>query len=376
MIIKPERALLEKLQSFTDGSFLLISSDNRTLASTGTLRIPKVRLLDLEEGPYQLQIREKTYQAFLFRNVFVAIIPNQSHFGLLENIAYLLSLIQAKQITAIQQESIQREAFLSEWFANSFDKLSFKHQLNTMGFDETASFTVAVVKLVMIDSLPRTEVSKLLEAVQLTALQFFESLSLTSLASVRPKYQMVIDDSGYNPHCIFVFSGANAEAQLEPLYQSLLSIKSDTSSNYRLQLGFSQESYDYSSASLKNLYLQAEQAALQAQKEAIQFQRPEPLKWLLSEQSPDKLQTLQDAILKPIQEADKSGKLFETLIAYLEEPTKLDYLAKKLDVHINTLRYRLKKIETLTCKSLTHPKHLAEFYLVAEIIKLNESRAS
>lgn len=386
-IHKPERALLDTLHVITDGSFLLLSSDNQTLASSGNLRIPKTRLQELAEGYYPLQIQNETHDTILIHigsdtspnhSIFVAVLKSPEHIGLVENSGFMLGLLQDKHYTELQQRNIQREAFLSEWFANSFDSLSFKHQLNTMGFDETASFTVAVAKLVVTtNNLNRQDLSTLLETVQLTAMQFFETMGLTALSSVRPKYQISVEETtyntSYNPHCIFVFSGANSAAQLEPLNQTLLNLQSG---NYRLQLGFSQESHDYSSTSLKSHYQQAQQAALQAQDSPQQFQRPEPLKWLISEQSPDKLQTLLDTILKPIQEADKSGKLFDTLLAFLDEPAKLEDLAKKLDIHINTLRYRLKKIETLTGKSLTHPKHLAEFYVVAEINNLPESQMS
>ncbi len=380
---KPERSLLDQLHSLTNGSFLLLASDNRTLAQSGPLRIPKDRLLDLNEGSYRLQIRDQQQTAYLFHissdnfkhDVFVAVIQNPNQLGFIGNAAALLSIIQEKQFADIQLKSIQREAFLSEWFADSFDKLSFHHQLSSMGFDISASYAVAVVLLVNTTAKvthSREDASQLLESVQLAALNFFDTISLTTLSSIRPKYQSFSEDSRYIPHCIFVFSGASATAQLKPLFQALTSAQKDDKSGYKLQLGISQESAIYSASELKKLYQQAQQAAQQAKQVPQQFYRPEPLHWLLSEQSDDKLQAITDALLEPIRNSDKSGKLFDTLLAYLDKPNNLDQLADSLDIHINTLRYRLKKIETLTGKSLNHPKSLAEFYMLAEIMKLSE----
>lgn len=56
-------------------------------------------------------------------------------------------------------------------------------------------------------------------------------------------------------------------------------------------------------------------------------------------------QTLVDKIYKPL--ADNSADLLETLVAYLDSGRSLEATSKKLFVHANTVRYRLKKISEL-----------------------------
>jgi DNA-binding PucR family transcriptional regulator len=56
-------------------------------------------------------------------------------------------------------------------------------------------------------------------------------------------------------------------------------------------------------------------------------------------------QTLVDKIYKPL--AENSAELLDTLTAYLESGRSLEATAKKLFVHANTVRYRLKRISEI-----------------------------
>ncbi|MGM9322402.1 helix-turn-helix domain-containing protein, partial [Deinococcus aquaticus] len=60
---------------------------------------------------------------------------------------------------------------------------------------------------------------------------------------------------------------------------------------------------------------------------------------------------------------DPDGKLADTLRAYLTYRGSLGDLAGTLNVHVNTLRYRLRRAEDLLGGSLTEPAFIARLYL-------------
>jgi purine catabolism regulator len=64
--------------------------------------------------------------------------------------------------------------------------------------------------------------------------------------------------------------------------------------------------------------------------------------------SGDDLVHFSESILQPLSDADDDGSLLATLRAYLAERGRNKDTAERLTVHISTLKYRLRRIETLT----------------------------
>jgi len=100
------------------------------------------------------------------------------------------------------------------------------------------------------------------------------------------------------------------------------------------------------------------------------FSNLDPIYWTLQQQPKANLEALRDQLIGKVKKADKSGKLWRTLQAYLQHPNDLNTLAKNLDIHVNTLRYRLNKIEDLIDKPLAKPETLAQLYLAEQIDRL------
>jgi hypothetical protein len=98
------------------------------------------------------------------------------------------------------------------------------------------------------------------------------------------------------------------------------------------------------------------------------FDDVDPIDLLLSRQQPG-LEPLQRRILAPLLEADPHGKLLATLTAYLAAPNDLNALAAQLGLHVNTFRYRLKRIEELVGAPLSSPKNLARLWLATRRVE-------
>ena len=94
---------------------------------------------------------------------------------------------------------------------------------------------------------------------------------------------------------------------------------------------------------------------------------------MLQQQAPANLRALRDRLLGPLRNADASGKLWHTLQRYLRSPSDLGRLADDLHIHVNTLRYRLGRIEQLLGRPLASPETLAQLYLAEQIDALLES---
>lgn len=89
---------------------------------------------------------------------------------------------------------------------------------------------------------------------------------------------------------------------------------------------------------------------------------PDVVAELLGRQPPEQLRALRETVLGGLTAGDPHGKLRATLEAYLRG-RDLAGLAEELGVHVNTLRYRLKRVEELLGASLTDPETLAKLWL-------------
>ncbi|GAA0516597.1 PucR family transcriptional regulator [Deinococcus depolymerans] len=93
---------------------------------------------------------------------------------------------------------------------------------------------------------------------------------------------------------------------------------------------------------------------------AATFTQTDPLRPLLN--SPERAAHAADWQAR-LHAGDPEGKLADTLRAYLTHRGSLNDLARSLNVHVNTLRYRLRRAEELLGGALTEPAFVARLYL-------------
>ena len=86
---------------------------------------------------------------------------------------------------------------------------------------------------------------------------------------------------------------------------------------------------------------------------------------LLSLQDDDALRLFCDSILAPIEQSEGAygGELMRSLEAFIEENGQWERAAKRLYCHRHTLRYRMRRVEELTGRSLANARDRIEFWL-------------
>jgi DNA-binding PucR family transcriptional regulator len=82
------------------------------------------------------------------------------------------------------------------------------------------------------------------------------------------------------------------------------------------------------------------------------------------------------AILGPVLAlpAPERDVLLDTLRMWFAEQGATSVAAGKLHVHRNTVRYRLRRLEELTGRSLSQPTGSAELHLALEAVRIHPSR--
>jgi purine catabolism regulator len=86
---------------------------------------------------------------------------------------------------------------------------------------------------------------------------------------------------------------------------------------------------------------------------------------LLALQDDDALRLFCDSILAPIEQSEGAygGELMRSLEAFIEENGQWERAAKRLYCHRHTLRYRMRRVEELTGRSLGNARDRIEFWL-------------
>ncbi len=73
-----------------------------------------------------------------------------------------------------------------------------------------------------------------------------------------------------------------------------------------------------------------------------------------------------DAVLRPLEQADRSGTLLHTLATWLELGGSADETARRLGVHRHTVRNRLDRAEAVTGRPLAEPRARYELWLALQ----------
>ena len=364
---KPERELLDRLQRITGESAVLFTPWGAALARAGDLRWQgsAEQASQLREGRMRLGGRE----ARVFRVVadgrlrFTLLSSGNARSSLpwLELTRTLLAVTALTRAAEARREDAQRSALLAEWLAGPHAADALAPRLRVAGLDLDNPYAVAVAELGPRPASARAREGRHLRLERLRSAgdELFRSLGLGALSETRSE------------HVLWVVSGGAPAGHGEGLLQALRTAEPD---NGPVRLGFSQPHRDL--GGVHDAYRQATLAAQAVVGSAGlgHFDSFDPVYWVLTQQPEANLRAFRDRLIGPIKDAD-DGKLWRTLVAYLGNPDDLRTLAERLHIHVNTLRYRLKRIEALIGQSLQRPETLATLHLAEQVDALLERGA-
>ena len=352
---KPEREVLERLAVLSGGSFALLTPWGSLLARSGPggWRRAQGSLESLPEG--YLRRGDGNYlvlrveQNGRLRSVLVAQEVERAWLPLLELARDVLRLAAAGREVEAQKSGFDKSLLLSEWLSSGVNT-GLAERLKEVGLE--GFYLIAVLSLSRKRSQQR---HALLEKLKGAGDEFFGTLGLPVLSTLRGEA------------VVWVFSGRDPDAQLQPLLRALQSATDDP---FQLGIGIATTNQN----EVKTTFQQARLAAqgVREVQGGRSFAKLEPVAWLLQQQPEESLRTLHTDLIGPLKEADANAKLRRTLHAYLRSPHDMTGLAGELHIHVNTLRYRLGRIEALIGLPLSEPQTLAKLYLAEQIEGLLE----
>jgi hypothetical protein len=131
-------------------------------------------------------------------------------------------------------------------------------------------------------------------------------------------------------------------------------------------------SLDQTPAAVRQARL-AHASATPGSQELVRYEQA-PIAILLAS-APDAAAMVAQAILGPVLAlpAAERDLLLDTLRMWFAEQGATSVAAEKLHVHRNTVRYRLRRLEELTGRSLSHPTGTAELHLALEATRIHDS---
>ena len=317
---RPERELVGWLASVTGGQAEVRSSWGDLVASAGTPSGPHMEQRLMYEGRHlgSLHLRAGTEWKTLFE---VA-----AEFA-------KLARLQAAAAGAARRRVGERllEALLSG---------------DVSGTPDHEAGTLAALRL--LQPLPRGERSRedhiaLLDVLCGVGEGYFRERGLRCLTTVR------------GDKALWWWACHNAEREAAGLLSAL---RSASDSGFKLGVSAVQESQAQARQALE----QAEQALSEVRepRSLAAFSRPDPLREVLASTA---ARALTKQLRSRLSAADADGKLEETLRRYLTHSGSLTQLAQELNIHVNTLRYRLGRVEDVLGGQLSEPAFVARVYL-------------
>lgn len=171
---------------------------------------------------------------------------------------------------------------------------------------------------------------------------YFQERSVTCLTTVR------------GDKALWLWQSKDADREIRGLHLALVQA---TEHDFRLGVSGTQPGYEGVGAAFRQALQALEE--VRTSRGLTSFQQLDPLQ-ILSEHSA--LQALAEQMRGQLH-GDDGGKLEDTLRAYLNHQGTLNELAQSLNLHVNTLRYRLRQIEEKLGGTLTEPAFIARLYL-------------
>ncbi|MEJ2666618.1 MAG: helix-turn-helix domain-containing protein [Deinococcales bacterium] len=355
---KPERDLLERVHRLTGESSVLVAPWGTVLARAGDLpwRPDAQPATELPEGRMRLAGTEawvlRVTAAGRVRSVLLASARREQSLPLLELTRTLLAVTALSREAEARGEQARRAALLAEWLARPRAAAELASRLAAAGLVAGNPYTVAVAQLGAPPGARRSRLERgpTLDALRAAGDELFQSLGDGALSEVRSEQGL------------WVFRSGAAGPQGEALRRALEAAAPQT----LLRLGLSRPHHD--PTGVADAYRQAVLAlqSLPGPEGTARFETFDPVSWVLTQQPEENLRAFRDGLVGTLISAD-DGRLWRTLVAYLASPDDLRTLARELHIHPNTLRYRLKRIESLVGQPLRRPDTLARLHLAVQV---------
>ncbi len=357
---KPERAVLESVSRLSGMGMAVLSPWGEVVARAGDTsgRLGGTDPTGLPEGRMRFRGRDALVARVTvrgrLRSVLIAFETGDDSLTWLELARSLLVAAALQRSAEAQHDRSRKGALLAEWLAGPQAAPMLLPRLVDAGIETEAEYVVAVAEAgprVRGGRMAAVRGQALLEKLREAADDYFRTRGYGFLSETRAE------------HVVWAFSGGAPRSQAEPLFQSL---RAAAGANVPVRLGLSLPREDLTGVA--DAYHQAILAAqsLAGPEGHAWFDLVDPVYWVLKQQPPANLVTMRDRLVGPVKDAD-DGKLWRTLTAYLRSPDDLTALAEELHVHVNTLRYRLKRISSLLGVDLGRPETLAKLYLAQQI---------
>ncbi len=369
---KPERDLLERVHRVSGASLVLLAPWGDVLARAGNVgwRPEPASTQGGERRPATPRegaVRLAGHEALVLRIVAQGRLrASLVAFGVadearpwLELARTLLTATSLQRSAEARHDSTVRSALLAEWLAGPQAAGMLAPRLADAGIGAELPYVVAVAEVG-----PRLRGGRgghvrrheRLERMREAGEEYFRTLGHGVLSETRAD------------HCLWVFASGSPRAHGEPLLDSVRAAVAEGGPNVpEVRLGASLPRTDLTGVA--DAYHQAV-LALQTVPDAsglAWFDQLDPVYWVLRQQPAENLVALRDRLVGAVKDADPQGKLWRTLVAYLRSSNDLAGLADELHIHVNTLRYRLRRIEELVQAPLAQPETLAKLHLAHQI---------
>jgi hypothetical protein len=281
------------------------------------------------------------------RSVLIALGDGDAPQAWLELGRSVLAMVAITRGAEASRERWRRAAVLAEWLAAPQASGRLAPRLRAAGLELDNPYLLAVAQ----GAAPVGVATRAaLERLQQAGDELFASLGLGALSEVRGE------------QAVWAFAGGTPEAHAGALYEALRAAGGPPP-----RLALSLPRHDLTGVA--DAYRQA-LLALETVPQGgglAHFDAFDPIAWVLQQQPEANLRAMRDTILGPLERGDDSGKLWRTLVSYLHAPEDLTRLSERLHIHVNTLRYRLRRIEALLERPLGRPDTLARLYLAEQV---------
>lgn len=173
---------------------------------------------------------------------------------------------------------------------------------------------------------------------------------------------------------VFVFIKIDSEDYLENIINNLHNYLKDYEERFKISLGVANP---YSGIkNIEKLYNEAYLAVLFSNQDIIFFNTLDTIKLLYPLKEDKEIQNYYDRTIKKLERYDEEHgtNLVETLEIYLKYNFKKTIVSNKLFIHVETLRYRLNRIEEITGYSLDNSEGLFALQMgikLKRLIKIN-----
>jgi sugar diacid utilization regulator len=274
----------------------------------------------------------------------------------LEIATSLLRLAALERRAELRAEQSRRSTLLAAWLTGAIDPEFLLPRLAEAGMEADGRVVFAVAEPGRRShERQRHKRRSLLEAMRQVGDELLSATGIAFLSDIR------------SDGCVWAYQAPSSEAQLTQLHAAL-----EAAAGEPVRVGASQAQPARGDGGA--MYFQAALAlqGIAGESGRAVFSELDPFSWVLQQQPAASLRALRDRLLGELADADKDGKLSRTLRSYLRSPQDMAALADELHVHPNTLRYRLKRIEQLTGRSLGRPDAVAELYLAERIDRMLE----